>query len=367
MQRKSCLQLRLIVRDYSAYQLSLYLFVRCHSNMCYAYRCPHSPLIIIYEFAGDGVSIKPSMPLPDTSPSRLNSHSVNGNGLSPMIPPLSPRGSVVATEQPHNHDIDQPRARPSMDYSTTWKDLPLHEEVTKPEPVAKDWPRKGNDTAIGSAGTQETDIGDPPHVDNPHASQPTPATTTTTPASPTLNLSEGILLNGVRNGAESDTEKKENELSDTLVKGSAHPTNKATLSVDDYSADVPPRQRTPSELRALGEIARAAPAVDDAAAIMMSEEDIMTRQEANMDDGGRQGAVQEDNDPLASSDVNIEQSTEVANETNEQVEQHDFDGHPIPSAPEQPTDANELTEKKWRKSKKGSKAGNEPMKSVEVA
>ncbi|KAL9091138.1 MAG: hypothetical protein Q9159_001555 [Coniocarpon cinnabarinum] len=179
-----------------------------------------SVLITVYEFVGDGVSIRQTASNSNTSVLRLSGRLQNvfsGSPQAPMVPPLSPRSpsGPRPPEQPLRSDdlgCEQPEKRYSMDYNTTWKDLPLHEGVSKPRAAAHQWPSKDFDRE-GSKADADT-----------HAA------------------------------SESTTEGQRNETIGT----SSDSNEDDHLKADSEIADRPVRQETPNELRALGSIAKSA-------------------------------------------------------------------------------------------------------------
>ena len=160
------------------------------SNLFMPHRYPSLLRIIVYEFAGDGFSISPVHPSPDNPmyrtlaiknnftcqrPSSSNSggesewhlaplsaHPVSNTMKPAMIPPATPRSSFAATSPAnsarrpsidprsptgplHSPQDGQPGLWETMEYETTWKTLPIHEDIDPnvpetPEPVAQSWP-----------------------------------------------------------------------------------------------------------------------------------------------------------------------------------------------------------------------------------
>lgn len=211
----------------------------------------------------DNQLMKPSMN-PPCSPRVSQSMPVAPQQLRSDADVRSPTGPLISPNP------NQPFPRKSMEYETTWKDLPLHEDVatvTKPEAAARTWPSTESKREKSEVATKDSPKnhheassssvpGSPQHLVSPIGDTTAPDLTQTGRDSPVSPLEKASiahhehLTNGSTNNPIQDPENADKAYSKTDAAAPATTVKRA---------------ETPSELHALGAIAKdPKPAADEA-------------------------------------------------------------------------------------------------------
>ena len=195
----------------------------------------------------------------------------------PLIPPASPRASLAPVPSPgplrSTADVrsptgplispafQQPLHRQSIDHGTKWKNLPIHEDVAKAEVVAEEWPlgegvdAKGGPQRERSGKQRGNDIGNEQQHDERESEQSVQSTaasafgegesdalTNSPPSEPIKGIVEPGNTAGIGNEFTVDHVKSEAE--------------RETEDVENSMKGPERRAETPSELQALGRIAK---------------------------------------------------------------------------------------------------------------